>query len=58
VPFIGPILVFGQVSYWRQRKGYLHSGFAEYVDQLLERDMDVTVDIYRSLDDKSNSDEE
>ena len=33
--------------YWRQRKSYLHSGFADYVDQLLKQKTDVTVDIYR-----------
>jgi len=37
----------GMKRYWRQRKTYLHSGFADYVDQLLEQDVDVTVDIYR-----------
>ena len=33
--------------YWRQRKSYLHSGFADYVDQLLEHESNVSVDIYR-----------
>ena len=33
--------------YWRQRRSYLHSGFADYVDQLLKQKTDVTVDIYR-----------
>jgi hypothetical protein len=33
--------------YWRQRKSYLHTGFADYVDQLLKQKTDVTVDIYR-----------
>ena len=33
--------------YWRQRKSYLHSGFADYVDQLLMQEMEVSVDIYR-----------
>ena len=33
--------------YWRQRKSYLHSGFADYVDQLLKQKTDVTVDVYR-----------
>jgi hypothetical protein len=42
-PFIRPIL-------WRQRRSYLHSGFAEYVDELLVRETDVTVDIYRDPD--------
>lgn len=38
----------GMRRYWRQRKSYLHSGFAAYVDQLIEQDIDVTVDIYRT----------
>lgn len=39
----------GMRRYWRQRRSYLHSGFADYVDQLLEQeDTDVTVDIYRT----------
>ena len=37
----------GFKRYWRQRKSYLHSGFADYVDQLLKQKTDVTVDIYR-----------
>lgn len=42
----------GMERYWRQRKSYLHSGFVQYVDKLLERDEDteVTVDIYRDLE--------
>ena len=38
----------GMARYWRQRKSYLHSGFAEYVDQLLLQDTEVSVDIYRA----------
>ncbi len=38
----------GMRRYWRQRKSYLHSGFADYVDQLLEQETDVSVDIYRT----------
>ena len=38
----------GMERYWRQRRSYLHSGFAEYVDQLLLQETDVTVDIYRT----------
>jgi len=37
----------GMRRYWRQRKSYLHSGFADYVDQLLQQEMEVSVDIYR-----------
>ena len=38
----------GMKRYWRQRKSYLHSGFADYVEQLLVQEVDVSVDIYRS----------
>ena len=48
----------GMRRYWRQRKSYLHSGFADYVDQLLEQDIEVSVDIYRSPNAKSKPDEE
>lgn len=37
----------GMKRYWRQRRGYLHSGFADWVDEILSRETDVTVDIYR-----------
>lgn len=37
----------GMNRYWRQRRSYLHSGFADYVDELLVQETDVTVDIYR-----------
>ena len=38
----------GMDRYWRQRRSYLHSGFADYVDRLLEQDTNVSVDIYRA----------
>ncbi|MGB5629701.1 MAG: hypothetical protein WBM57_10060 [Woeseiaceae bacterium] len=47
----------GMRRYWRQRKSYLHSGFAAYVDQLIEQDIEVTVDIYREPQPESNPDE-
>lgn len=47
----------GMRRYWRQRKSYLHSGFAAYVDQLIEQDIEVTVDIYREPQVESNPDE-
>ena len=43
----------GMRRYWRQRKSYLHSGFADYVDQLLEQETDVSVDIYRTSEAES-----
>lgn len=48
----------GMTRYWRQRKSYLHSGFANYVDQLLEQDMEVSVDIYRMPNDEAKSESE
>ncbi len=33
--------------YWRQRKSYLHPGFADYVDQLLKQETTTSMDIYR-----------
>ncbi len=37
----------GMKRYWRQRKSYLHSGFVDYVEQLLKQESEVSVDIYR-----------
>ena len=37
----------GMQRYWRQRKSYLHSGFAEWAQQIINRDPDITVDIYQ-----------
>ena len=31
----------GMRRYWRQRKSYLHSAFADYVDQLLKQEADT-----------------
>jgi len=33
--------------YWRQRKSYLDSNFADYVDQLLEKETNPSMDLYR-----------
>ena len=38
----------GMRRYWRQRKSYLHSAFANYVDQLLEQETNPSMDIYRT----------
>jgi hypothetical protein len=37
----------GMSRYWRQRRGFFHSGFAEYVDGLLARGAIETLDIYK-----------
>ena len=36
----------GMERYWRQRKSYLHSGFAEWVEQITAQDVEVTMDLY------------
>ena len=40
----------GMKRYWRQRRSYLHSEFADYVDQLLKQESRVAVDIFRIPD--------
>lgn len=37
----------GMRRYWRQRKSYLNASFGAYVDQLLERETNTSMDIYR-----------
>lgn len=37
----------GMERYWRQRKHFFHSGFTEYVDELLARDSIETLDMYK-----------
>ncbi len=37
----------GTRRYWRQRRSYLHPKYADYVDQILTRESDVSMDIYR-----------
>ena len=40
----------GMDRYWRQRRGFFHVEFAEYVDGLLARDAIETLDIYKKPD--------
>jgi hypothetical protein len=40
----------GMGRYWRQRRGFFHTGFAEYVDGLLAQDAIETLDIYKRPD--------
>jgi hypothetical protein len=40
----------GMNRYWNQRRGFLHPGFANYVDGLLSRDAIETLDIYKNSD--------
>jgi hypothetical protein len=40
----------GMKRYWKQRKGFFHTGFAEYVDGLLAREAIETLDIYKKSD--------
>ena len=37
----------GMQRFWRQRKAYLHAGFAEWVEEIFARELEPTVDIYR-----------
>ena len=37
----------GMHRFWRQRKAYLHAGFAEWVEEIFAREIEPTVDIYR-----------
>ena len=40
----------GLERYWRQRRGFFHSGFAEYMDGLLAREAIETLDMYKRPD--------
>jgi hypothetical protein len=40
----------GMSRYWRQRRGFFHTGFAEYVDGLLAQDAIEALDIYNRSD--------
>lgn len=40
----------GMGRYWRQRRDFFHSGFSEYVDELLEREAIDTLDMYKRQD--------
>ena len=40
----------GMDRYWRQRRGFFITGFAEYVDGLLARDAIETLDMYKRSD--------
>ena len=41
----------GMKRYWRQRKSYLHSGFAEWVDRVSAQGGEETMDLYNRPDD-------
>jgi hypothetical protein len=40
----------GMGRYWRQRRNFFHSGFAEYIDGLLAREPIETLDMYKRAD--------
>lgn len=44
----------GMRRYWRQRKSYLHPGFAEWVEQLAAQDSDITMDLYDLSNDQDS----
>lgn len=39
----------GMRRYWRQRKSYLHTAFADYVDELLLKERNPSMDLYQKL---------
>lgn len=43
----------GMGRYWRQRRSYLHSGFAEWVEQIIAENSDITMDLYDLSDNQS-----
>ena len=43
----GVRLLPGMQRYWKQRRSYLHSGFVEWAEEILNRESEITVDIYR-----------
>jgi len=45
----------GMRRYWRQRRSYLHSDFASYVDQLLKQETNPSMDLYRIPEAKPES---
>jgi hypothetical protein len=40
--------------FWRQRKSFLHPEFANYVDQVLERDVNLSMEMYRNSNVEKN----
>ena len=48
----------GMTRYWRQRRNFFHSGFADYVDGLLAREAIETLDMYKRSDLSSAADAE
>ena len=40
----------GMERYWRQRRNFFHSGFAEYIDGLLAQDAIETLEMYKRPD--------
>ena len=40
----------GMSRYWRQRRDFFHTGFAEYIDGLLAQDAIETLDMYKRSD--------
>jgi hypothetical protein len=45
----------GMRRYWRQRRGFFHSAFAEYVDSLMAREAIETLDMYKRTDSTSET---
>jgi len=45
----------GMRRFWRQRKAYLHAGFAEWVEEIFARELEPTVDMYRLPEEEQES---
>ena len=48
----------GMMRYWRQRRDFFHSGFTEYIDALLAREVIETLDMYKRPDLPSDEQDE
>jgi len=44
----------GMKRYWRQRRSYLHEGFADWVERVSAQDPEITMDLYKTADGESN----
>ena len=44
----------GMDRFWRQRRGFFHTGFAEYIDGLLAQNTIETLDMYKRSDESED----
>jgi hypothetical protein len=45
----------GMNRYWRQRRSYLNASFADYIEELLQRETNTSMDLYRLPESGSES---